>query len=83
MDNKHNLNNGLFDSTQSFFKRNMDLFKGMASFLLGSYLVFLKYQIIVDFGLFFLGVAAIFYGISSMGLGNIRNAFFRLFGVGR
>jgi hypothetical protein len=68
-------NNNSLDGIVESLKKNSDLIKGGAAFLLGAYFISLKYYVVIDFLLFAAGVLLVFYGFTCCRVAGLPSLF--------
>ncbi len=84
MENKNNSSNnsssnssqssdkGTMDNLLGSLKNNSDVLKGAVAILLGSYLISIKYYVVMDFLLFAAGSALVLYGLACLRVARIQ-----------
>jgi hypothetical protein len=70
MDNRNN--KGSLDGMIDALKTNSDVLKGAVAILLGSYLISIKYYIVMDFLLFASGTMLVLYGLACLKFARIQ-----------
>lgn len=75
MENNNSGKNGsanLFDNLLKAAKKNSNVIKGAVAVLLGSYLISVKYHVIMDFALFAAGTALVLYGLVCLKVAKVQ-----------
>lgn len=77
MENKNNFSskneaNNSMDTMLNTLKTNSDLVKGVIALLFGSYLISIKYYVVIDFLLFAAGFALVLYGLACLKFARIQ-----------
>lgn len=66
------------DSFSEKLKSNSDLIKGAIAVLFGSYLISMKYYVVVDFALFTIGAGLVLYGLLCLKITKLHELLLKL-----